>query len=268
MSDHNRRLERPGRLRAIRDRVLRRAARRDGDDDARHRHAPRLVIASYNIHRGQGLDGRLDLGRTLAVLHEIDADAVGIQEIYEDQAEVLAHALGMRVIMGVTSHRRHGPYGNAVLSRLGIQGALTFDLSFRAREPRGGLRVDLALGPATVHFFNVHFGLRIRERAEQVAQLVRQHVLGEWVAGPRVVVGDLNEWFPGAVGRTLSREFLGPRVRRTHPAPMPLFALDRIYWDRHLHLEGFHVHRTRTARVASDHLPVVAHLRILAVAGR
>ena len=41
------------------------------------------------------------------------------------------------------------------------------------------------------------------------------------LTGPRVVVGDLNEWFwfAGAVGRTLRRELHGPRIRRTHPAP-------------------------------------------------
>ncbi len=52
----------------------------------------------------------------------------------------------------------------------------------------------------------------------------------------------------------------------THPAP--LFALDRIYWDRHLHGERFHVHTSRLARVASDHLPVVARLRLAAARQR
>lgn len=232
--------------------------------DSAPRYPRGLVIASYNIHKGKGLDARVDIQRIIDVLGEIGADAVGIQEVYEAQAEVIGAALGMRVVMGVTRHRRRGPCGNAVLSRLAIQGGSTFDLSWRAREPRGGVRADLALGPATVHVFNVHLGLTVRERAEQVSRLVGQHVLGQGVTGPRVVVGDLNEWFPGAVGRTLAREFHGPRVRRTHPAPIPLFALDRIYWDRHLDAEEFHVHRSRLARVASDHLPVVARLRVQA----
>jgi endonuclease/exonuclease/phosphatase family metal-dependent hydrolase len=110
----------------------------------------------------------------------------------------------------------------------------------------------------------VHFGLKIRERAEQVRMLVREHILHDELTGPRIVVGDLNEWFPGAVGRTLRRELTGPRIRRTHPAPLPLFPLDRIYWDRALGADGFHVHRSRLARVASDHLPVVARLRLTA----
>jgi endonuclease/exonuclease/phosphatase family metal-dependent hydrolase len=92
--------------------------------------------------------------------------------------------------------------------------------------------------------------------------LVRDHILHEDLTGPRIVIGDLNEWFPGPVGRLLRRELHGPRIRRTHPAPLPIFPLDRIYWDRHLVSESFRVHRSRLARVASDHLPVVAQLRV------
>ena len=113
-----------------------------------------------------------------------------------------------------------------------------------------------------LHVFNVHFGLKIRERADQVRTLVCEHILHGDLTGPRIVIGDLNEWFPGTVGRMLRRELQGPRIiRRTHPAPLPIFPLDRIYWDRHFVSDSFRVHRSRLARVASDHLPVVARLR-------
>ncbi len=221
-----------------------------------------FTVASYNIHKAEGLDGRKDLGRIADVLREIDADLVGIQEIYRPQAEELADQLGMQAAMGVTRTHRDLPYGNAVLSRFAIQDSLSFDLSRPTREPRGGIRLDLAVDERVLHLFNVHFGLTMRERREQVKELVQRHILREDLTGARVVIGDLNEWFPGAVGRALRRELHGPRIRRTHPSPLPLFPLDRIYWDRSLHAEGFHVHRSRLARVASDHLPVVAHLRL------
>lgn len=221
-----------------------------------------LTVASYNIHKARGLDRRVDLMRIAAVLEEIDADLIGVQEIYASQAEALARRLGLHYRMGVTADRADGPYGNAVLTRLAIRAAHVFDLTRHRREPRGGLRVDVWVHDHVLHLFNVHFGLSVRERAEQVEMLVRAHVLREGVTGSRVVVGDLNEWFPGAVRRALLRELHGPRTRRTHPSPLPLFALDRIYWDRHLHGERFHVHGSRLARVASDHLPVVARLRL------
>jgi endonuclease/exonuclease/phosphatase family metal-dependent hydrolase len=236
-----------------------------------------LIVASYTIPKCAGLDRRVDLERIADVLEEIDADLVGLQEVFRPQALRLAERLGVHVAMGPTRERDGQPYGNAVLTRLPIRASRTFDLSRPDREPRGGIRLDLAMpgglklngamlhpGAADrlLHVFNVHFGLKIRERAEQVRMLVREHILHDELTGPRIVVGDLNEWFPGAVGRTLRRELTGPRIRRTHPAPLPLFPLDRIYWDRALGADGFHVHRSRLARVASDHLPVVARLRL------
>ena len=226
-----------------------------------------FTVASYNIHKCAGLDRRVDLERIADVLREINADLVGLQEVYRPQAHALAERLGVQVAMGPTRERDGLAYGNAVLTRLAVRGSRIFDLSQPDREPRGGIRLDLELphGPdRLLHLFNVHFGLKIRERASQVRMLVREHILHDELTGPRVVVGDLNEWFwfPGAVGRTLRRELHGPRIRRTHPAPLPLFPLDRIYWDRGLDADGFRVHRSRLARVASDHLPVVARLRL------
>lgn len=222
-----------------------------------------FTVTSYNIHKGQGLDRRLDLDRIADVLQEIGADLVGLQEVFRPQALLLAERLGMRVATGTTRMREGVPYGNAVLTRFSIHRTHTFDLTRPRREPRGGIRLDLAVSGRVLHVFNVHFGLKIRERTEQVETLVREHILDGGLTGPRVVVGDLNEWFPGAVGRLLRRELHGPRIRRTHPAPLPLFPLDRIYWDRDLHADGFHVHRSRLARVASDHLPVVVRLSLV-----
>ena len=79
-----------------------------------------------------------------------------------------------------------------------------------------------------------------------------------------MLMGDFNEWHRGPITRGLRVEFSSPmrRMRRTHPSFFPLFKLDRIYWDVELEGQTFHPHRSRLARVASDHLPVVARLRV------
>ena len=230
-----------------------------------------LTIASYNIHRGVGLDGRRDLDRLAAVVAEIGPDVVGFQEVvrqpngvHGDQALLLASKLGMTVVMGETrSYGEAGTYGNAVLTRLPVVGSDRCDLSWRAREPRGCLRVDLAVNGTALHVFNAHFGLLLRERRDQLERLAT-FITDKSIAGPRVLMGDFNEWHRGPITRQLRREFSSPmrRMRRTHPSVFPLFALDRIYWDVELEGQAFHVHRTRLARVASDHLPVVVRLRL------
>jgi endonuclease/exonuclease/phosphatase family metal-dependent hydrolase len=236
----------------------------DGPDSSARTTSTEVIrVATYNIHRGRGIDGKVSLNRIVCVLQEIDADVLGVQEIYEAQAEFLARELGMHLVTGVTVHRADGACGNAILTRLPLQGVATFDLSVKTREARGGIRADLALRGQTLHVFNVHLGLRGRERAEQVKWLVERHILWDDRTGPRVVIGDLNEWFPGRVGRALRQEFTSLRRRLTHPALLPLWALDRIYWDHAVRGESLHVHRSRLARVASDHLPLVASLRVL-----
>ena len=102
-----------------------------------------VTLASYNIHKAEGLDRRTDLPRIAHVLKEIDADLIGVQEVFRPQAEALADSLGMRMIMGATLNDRGLAYGNAVLTRLPIQASYTFDLSRPDRQPRGGMRLDL-----------------------------------------------------------------------------------------------------------------------------
>ncbi len=166
--------------------------------------------------------------------------------------------------MGETRAWGAGTYGNAVLTRMPVLGSLRCDLSQDAREPRGCLRVDLVVRGTAVHLFNCHLGLAMSERRRQLRILA--DFIGESarLEGPRVLVGDFNEWHPGPITRRLRREFVSRmrRMRRTHPSVLPLFALDRIYWDAELEGEEFHVHRSRRSRIASDHLPVVARLRL------
>jgi len=231
-----------------------------------------VVVASYNIHRGRGIDRRLDLDRLADVIAEINPDVIGLQEVVRatgdpcaDQAAYLAKRLEMELVMGVTrGYGTDGHYGNAVLARLPVLGHARCDLSHRTREPRGALRVDVAVSGRTLHVFNCHFGLRFRERRHQLSMLAGFIRTSSGLEGPRVLMGDFNEWHRGPITRGLRIEFSSPmrRMRRTHPAFFPLFRLDRIYWDVELEGETFHPHRSRLARVASDHLPVVARLRV------
>jgi endonuclease/exonuclease/phosphatase family metal-dependent hydrolase len=88
------------------------------------------------------------------------------------------------------------------------------------------------------------------------------------ISGPRIVLGDFNDWTHGLVTRTLSTEFrfsdLAERLPRTrsYPALLPLLHLDHIYFDHHLHSYRAQIQRDRLSLVASDHLPLVADLRI------
>lgn len=225
----------------------------------------RFRVVTYNIHRGRGIDGRSRLDRIIDVLGEVDADIVALQEVLAPQSARLAAALGMHVVFGATRvHARH-PYGNLWLSRLPVVGHESYSLTCRPFEPRGCLRADVDSGRGHLHIFNVHLGLHYRERVRQVRMLAGILNRGA-LAGPRLLVGDFNEWFSGRASRLLRDEFGHPCGRmpraRTHPSLFPVFPLDRIYHDPAVRAEHVAVHRSRLARLASDHLPTYADLRL------
>jgi endonuclease/exonuclease/phosphatase family metal-dependent hydrolase len=119
-----------------------------------------------------------------------------------------------------------------------------------------------------LHIFNVHLGTAARERREQ-AQLIDERLLKAIdVSGQRIVMGDFNDWNHGLVTRTLSNEFnltdLAAHLPRTraYPALLPVLHLDHIYLDHRLTIEKARVHRNRLSLIASDHLPLVADVRL------
>jgi len=224
-----------------------------------------LRLVTYNVHKCRGIDWRVRPARIVRVLREIDADVIAIQEILAGQSAYIAAELGMSHVFGIARQHAGQDYGNAVLSRFPIVSSTTQDLTIRRREPRICLRADIAVEHTMLCLFAVHLGTSYLERRQQVAKLMSAEVLGSTaLSGPRVVVGDFNEWTRGLVTRTLSHHFESADIAyhlkrtRTYPGILPIMHLDHVYYDPELKLEGMHLHRSGTALRASDHLPLVA----------
>lgn len=242
----------------------------------------RVRIATYNVHKCRGMDRRVDALRIASILAELDADIIAIQEIMDvedgtpehDQARtILAQMRGYEAQFGENRRILGGPYGNMTLSRWPMRFWRNYDLTWRNRERRGCLRTDVQLpGGDVLHLFNIHLGTSWIERRHQGRELISRRVLADdALAGPRVVVGDFNEWTKGLASRLMAGSFesvdLRAHVRyaRTYPALIPVLHLDHFYFDRHLKLERFKVHRSRNALLASDHLPLVAEFTVKSV---
>jgi endonuclease/exonuclease/phosphatase family metal-dependent hydrolase len=225
----------------------------------------RIRVVTYNIHQGRGLDGLNRLDRIIDVLEEVDADVIALQEVMADQAAALQEATGMNLIFAPTRRLARGLYGNLCLSRLPLVAHKSYNLTCSPFAPRGCLRTDVDYGAGHLHIFNVHLGLRYRERIKQ-ARMLSDIVDRRTLYWPRLLLGDFNEWFNGRASRLLRAEFghpFGRRKRiRTHPSPFPVFPLDRIYHDPAVRIEGVKVHSTRQSRIASDHLPIYADIRL------
>jgi endonuclease/exonuclease/phosphatase family metal-dependent hydrolase len=228
-------------------------------------------VATYNIHRARGMDRRVVPSRIAEVLRDIDADVIAMQEVVgagpsgSGQAEEIGAALGMGWVMAPVRQLRKHLFGNVVMSRFPILQHSQYDLSWRTCEPRGSQRADLDLGDGRLlHVYNVHLGTAVLERRYQAPRLAA-FVHDHRVPAPKIILGDFNEWMRGLATRTLSSLFSSIDIhahlqrRRTYPG---VVHLDHIYYEGQVDVHSVELPRTRLSLMASDHLPLVANLRI------
>jgi endonuclease/exonuclease/phosphatase family metal-dependent hydrolase len=235
----------------------------------------RFRVATYNIHKCRGFDRKTSPERIIAVLSELKADILCLQEVVDapdgprafDQAREISRAFpDYERYFGSNRSHRGGSYGNMTLTRFRLKNWQNHDLSHRMRERRGVLQTDIHIKPDHfIRVFNLHLGTGYMERRSQAAKLLSTNVLGRHeLESPRLVVGDFNEWAPGLITRSLRATFKTFQPRhglgfpRTYPGMLPLLSLDHCYYERPLELESTRLWRTRQALIASDHLPLIA----------
>ena len=235
--------------------------------------APRKIgttirVATYNVHRWTGLNGRSrpDPARAGYVISELDADVIALQEVLrplagEDPLIALADALGLHVAFAATRVHKNGELGNAILSRWPLMGVLMLDLSYSRLEKRVAVAAQITLNGTPLDVIATHLALGDRIRHTQVRSLLDHPQLRE---RPTVLLGDMNAWRKCKATRALEHEL------ETHhnlnwpasfPSARPVLALDRIY-ARGVAISKIQAHASAAARRASDHLPVIADIEI------
>jgi endonuclease/exonuclease/phosphatase family metal-dependent hydrolase len=114
-----------------------------------------LRVLTYNIHHGEGMDGRFDLPRLAGVMTSVQPDLVALQEVDQgterasgvNELAELEHLTAMNAVFGKAIDYRGGGYGVAVLSRWPVVSAHNRPLpNFPDREPRIALTVELQAG--------------------------------------------------------------------------------------------------------------------------
>jgi endonuclease/exonuclease/phosphatase family metal-dependent hydrolase len=238
-------------------------------------------IATYNIHKARGFDLRIVPERIIKVAQELDADILCMQEVIHipegqsklNQAQEIAAAFpGYETVFGVNRQYRGGAYGNLTLSRFPIVSTRNHDLSRPRREPRGVFQTEIEVAPGRrIQLFNVHLGTGHMERRYQARKLLNHEVLLQPdLHGPRLVLGDFNEWTHGLTTRLMRSELQtfkprhAGRFPRTFPGMLPFLSLDHCYYEPPLHLLDTKLWRSRTALIASDHLPLIADFTLAA----
>jgi endonuclease/exonuclease/phosphatase family metal-dependent hydrolase len=226
--------------------------------------APRLTVATYNVHKCVGVDGRFDPERIMRVIEELGADLVALQEVdqrFGSRAGLLdlrrlEKECGLRPVPIAVSRASHGWRGNLLLVRDG-EVLTARQLALPGAEPRGALVVDLDLRGRRLRVVAAHLGLLRRSRASQIRFILEK--AGAFADGATLLMGDLNEWRLGERSSLARLEpAFGPMgaAIASFPSRFPVWSLDRILTRPANSLLRVEAHDSELARLASDHLPL------------
>ncbi|MCA9045536.1 MAG: endonuclease/exonuclease/phosphatase family protein, partial [Planctomycetaceae bacterium] len=167
-----------------------------------------IRVLCYNIHYGQGTDGKYDVERLANVIKASKPDLVALQEVdvgvkrsgRVHEAQRLAELTGMAVRFGPTQHYEGGPFGNAVLTRFDILDVAIHPLPYteatpeRTTYPRGAIVVTVrTTAGQKLRFISTHFQHNVPE--DRVAEA---HAINDLFADdhdnstPTILAGDMN----------------------------------------------------------------------------
>jgi endonuclease/exonuclease/phosphatase family metal-dependent hydrolase len=230
-----------------------------------------LRMLCYNIHHGEGTDGKLDLERTARVIKHWNPDLVAVQEVDRgtsrtgkmDQAALLAGQLGMEHVFGKTIDYRGGDYGILILSKFPISRHEMILLPPPVqKEQRGLLVARIALpGGKIIRLACTH--LSVASAEERAVQAARINELLPDDGTPTLLAGDFNARPDSPPMAALAKQWTdsaAPALGK-HATPHRKNKIDYILFRAG---DPFEVLETRTIpdAVTSDHFPILSILAV------
>jgi endonuclease/exonuclease/phosphatase family metal-dependent hydrolase len=215
-----------------------------------------LRVVSYNVH---GL--RDDRDALTGLIRDLAPDVLVVQEAprrfrWRQKCALLAAETGLVVAAGGLPS-----LGNLLLVSLRVAIRRTWCLRYPltpGRHLRGAVFAEGAVRGATFTVSGSHLATDANERPSQ-AQFWKAEL--DRLDGPVIVAADLNEGPGGGAWRTVEDGLLGSTADEpTFPAAVPSRRIDGLFVSPGVIIEGYEIISTERARVASDHLPIVADL--------
>ncbi len=238
-----------------------------------------LRLMSYNVHGCMGMDGTISAERIARVIARHKPDVIALQELdvgrirskKMDQVGRIAKCLEMKYHFHPAFSKKEEQYGNAILSRFPMalikMGALP---QLSDHEPRGAMWISMEVHGVKTQIINTHLSVWPQERVLQIDALLSKEWLGHHdCLGPVILCGDLNALPGSTVYRKICQKLIdsqailvGHRPHRTWFGQYPLGRIDYIFVSSEFQVGSIHVPRTRLDKVASDHLPLIADLKL------
>jgi endonuclease/exonuclease/phosphatase family metal-dependent hydrolase len=222
-----------------------------------------IKVVTYNIRYGKGIDGQIDLNRTVNKLKALDADIISLQEVeryslrtgFIDQVDLLAKKLNMNAVFYPSLSYPGFYFGNAIITRFPIRSSEMIPL-YSQLENRSLILAELEVAPEQkIIVMNTHLGLDQNERVRHLKKISKLILSLE---DPVILTGDLNTTPEqpdyASLDQGLTRSNYEDSLRTFYKLDSQL---DYIFHSSH-----FYSTETRTIESnTSDHFPVKAFLQ-------
>jgi endonuclease/exonuclease/phosphatase family metal-dependent hydrolase len=232
---------------------------------------PTIRVLSYNIHHGEGTDGKVDLPRLARVIRAADPDLVALQEVDRktkrtggvDQTAELARLTGLHGAFGKAIDYEGGEYGQAILSRVPLTSGTVHLLPGEPeREKRIAFAVALKLDGREITFATTHLHHQSDEFRQK--QAVKLNEVFADSSHPMILAGDLNATPTSKPLAVLTPKWgvTGGKNLFTFPAEKPTSQIDYVMYRPR---DAFRMVGVSAIDepVASDHRPLLAILEVV-----
>ncbi|WDQ15362.1 endonuclease/exonuclease/phosphatase family protein [Rhodopirellula sp. P2] len=234
-----------------------------------------LRVLCYNIHHGEGVDGKLDLQRIAKVIQSVEPDLVTLQEVDQkasrsgsvDQPAELARLTGMQVAFGPNIPLQGGHYGNAVLSKYPIVDHRNRLLpNFDDGEQRGVLSAELQIPglDQPLLLLATHLDSRRNDRERIASAKAINQIVSKTPERSALLAGDMNDVLNSPTLDELETKWtrVNERVMPTIPVAKPQRQIDFILFRPSTRWKLIEV-KVLDEVVASDHRPIFAVLELI-----
>ncbi len=234
-----------------------------------------LRVLCYNIHYGQGMDGKYDVARLAEVIKRVQPDLVALQEIdvwvkrsgRVHQIQQLAKLTGMQARFGPTQHYEGGLFGNGVLTRLPILDVLIQPLPYtestpeKVTYPRAAIAVTVRLADGSpLRFISTHFQHNVPADRVAEAIAINKHFAKPNDITPAILAGDMNATPDAEPIQELNKKWtnaIDKGASPSAPSPKPRSRIDYIFYRNAPKLK-LKQSEVIPEKMASDHRPVFA----------
>jgi len=230
-----------------------------------------IRVASYNIRKSVGLDRQRRPDRIVEILNEINADVIALQEVDRRigarettiPREMIEQETDLKVVEIATRPDSIGWHGNAILVRKSADVHNNRRHDVPVLEPRGAISADIEIHGEHLRVVGMHLGLLRNFRRQQIRAVTGQMEQLD-AKMPTLIMGDLNEWRPEGSLSEFGEDYAIATPGPSFHSSRPVASLDRIILRNDLDLLNGAVHHSDLSRMASDHLPIYADIKVSA----